>query len=89
MVTYALIEVSAKKWFTPVGDTAPIPNSLRGLGLMGVHTLIWMWYVCMAKLFSISMYMCFLSLGHLLLFYIMQELKNLFGLLDVSSSYVL
>ena len=45
MLTYALIEVSVKKWMIPSGDTAVIPNSLRGLGLMGVHTLFWMWYV--------------------------------------------
>ena len=47
MVTYGLFEVSAKKWLVPVGDTAPMTNSLRGLGMMGVHTLLWMWYVCM------------------------------------------
>ena len=47
MMTYGLYEVSAKKWLIPVGDTAPVANSLRGLGMMGVHTLLWMWYVCM------------------------------------------
>jgi len=46
MLIYALLEVSIKKWLTPPGDTAAIPNSLRGLGLMGIHTLLWMWYVC-------------------------------------------
>ena len=43
MVTYALFEVSAKKWLVPAGDTAPLANSVRGLGMMGVHTLVWMW----------------------------------------------
>lgn len=43
MVTYALFEVSAKKWLVPTGDTAPLANSVRGLGMMGVHTLVWMW----------------------------------------------
>ena len=49
MVTYGLFEVSAKKWMAPAGDTAPTMNSLRGLGMMGVHTLLWMWYVCMPR----------------------------------------
>ena len=53
MVTYGLFEVSAKKWLAPSGDTAPTTNSLRGLGLMGVHTLLWMWYVCMSQVYAI------------------------------------
>ena len=48
-MTYGLFEVSAKKWLAPAGDTAPMANSVRGLGMIGVHTLLWMWYTCMFK----------------------------------------
>ncbi|XP_065918998.1 uncharacterized protein [Dysidea avara] len=41
--TFALLQVSIKKLSSPPGDPAAIPNSLRTLGLMGVHTLLWMW----------------------------------------------
>ena len=60
MVTYGLFEVSAKKWLVPAGDTAPTTNSLRGLGMMGVHTILWMWYVCMPQdiIFHLVAFIC-------------------------------
>ena len=48
-MTYGLFEVSAKKWLAPAGDTAPLANSVRGLGMIGVHTLLWMWCAYMFK----------------------------------------
>ena len=40
---YAMLEVGYKKFATREGDPAPIQNSIRGLGYMGVHTLFFMW----------------------------------------------
>ena len=39
------MEVGYKKFATRKDDTAPIQNSIRGLGYMGVHTLLWVWPV--------------------------------------------
>ena len=84
MITYALFEVSAKKWLVPAGDTAPVANSLRGLGMIGVHTLLWMWYVYMLTNHTACVMTS--SVGHLSLFCIIQELKYLHGLPEVSSN---
>ena len=40
---YAMLEVGYKKFATREDDPAPIQNSVRGLGYMGVHTLLWVW----------------------------------------------
>ena len=43
VVFYSMMEVGYKKFATREDDTAPIQNSIRGLGYMGVHTLFFMW----------------------------------------------
>ena len=42
-ILYALYEVLYKRLATVKDDPAQVQNSLRILGLMGVHTLLWMW----------------------------------------------
>ena len=42
-IAYALYEVLYKRLATVKDDPAQVQNSLRILGLMGVHTLLWMW----------------------------------------------
>ena len=38
-----MLEVGYKKFATKENDPAPIQNSVRGLGYIGVHTLLWAW----------------------------------------------
>ena len=44
-VLYAVIEVLFKKFVSTKDDTAPVCNSFRFVGIMGVHSLLWMWWV--------------------------------------------
>ena len=69
-----------KRFGTVKNDPASIPNSLRMLGLMGIHALLWMWFVllvlldhvdalkncCLVLIFTIF----FVSKGLRLLYYI-------------------
>ena len=43
VILYAMLEVGYKKFATKENDPAPIQNSVRGLGYIGVHTLLWAW----------------------------------------------
>ena len=43
VITYALFEVSYKKWGTRKEDPAAVPNSARFLGYLGLQTLVWLW----------------------------------------------
>ncbi len=40
-----MVEVLFKKFASPKGDPAAICNSFRFVGIMGVHSLLWMWWV--------------------------------------------
>ena len=42
---YAVIEVLFKKFASPKDDPAAVCNSFRFVGIMGVHSLLWMWWV--------------------------------------------
>ncbi len=39
------MEVIFKKFFSRADDPAPIHNGVRGVGYLGVHTLLWVWPV--------------------------------------------
>ena len=43
VITYAIFEVSYKKFATEKDDPAAVANGARVLGYMGVHTLLWLW----------------------------------------------
>ena len=40
---YATMEVGFKKFVTAPNDPATVQNGIRGVGYMGVHTLLWFW----------------------------------------------
>ena len=42
-ILYAMMEVGYKKYATRPDDPAPVQNGIRGLGYIGVHTLLWVW----------------------------------------------
>lgn len=43
VISYAVFEVSYNKWGTQEHDPASVQNSIRVLGYIGLHTLIWLW----------------------------------------------
>ena len=43
VITYAVFEVTYKKWASKKEDKAAVANSGRVLGYMGLHTLVWFW----------------------------------------------
>ena len=49
-ILYACFEVIYKRIATVKGDPAAVQNGARIVGLIGIHTLLWMWYI--SKLLS-------------------------------------
>ena len=43
VITYSLFEVLYKRLATKKDDPASVPNGVRFLGYVGVHTLLWLW----------------------------------------------
>lgn len=51
-ILYALMEVLFKKLASFKNDPASGYNGMRMVGLMGIHTLLWMWWVMPYKYYK-------------------------------------
>ena len=52
VLLFASQEVGFKKFATTPDDPATLQNSVRGIGYMGVHTLLWFWPLLVVLHFS-------------------------------------
>ncbi len=52
VILYAATEVLFKKYGTRKGDPAAVQNSVRFMGYMGIHTLLWQWFPLIALHYS-------------------------------------
>ena len=43
VISYAMLEVGFKKWGSKKNDSAPVANSVRFMGYVGLSTMVTLW----------------------------------------------